>query len=122
MTYFVRTLAKDGSFELVADCEDLEEAGKAYLAANKYKFLRGVLDDSLTDVTVEAIEAVKNYEIAHTPRPNEIRTTRMYAGVSKVDAALSVFATVDEWEGWESGDRKMHPARWDLFMRRLADD
>jgi DNA-binding transcriptional regulator YiaG len=49
------------------------------------------------------------------PTPTEIRTARMLLGLSQAQAALMVHSTCRAWQQWEAGDRKMHPAFWELF-------
>ncbi len=50
------------------------------------------------------------------PTPEEIRTNRVFLGLTQAQAA-ALLHTVDRvWRQWESGKRKMHPAFWELFI------
>jgi hypothetical protein len=49
------------------------------------------------------------------PTPTEIRAARILLGVSQAKAAFMVHSTCRAWQQWEAGDRKMHPAFWELF-------
>jgi len=49
------------------------------------------------------------------PTPLEIRAARKLLGISQAEAALMVHSTCRVWQQWEAGDRKMHPAFWELF-------
>lgn len=49
------------------------------------------------------------------PSPAEIRAARETAGISQTAAADLVDTTCRVWQQWEAGDRRMHPAFWELF-------
>lgn len=55
------------------------------------------------------------------PSPEEIRAAREAAGLTQREAAALVWATGSAWENWEQGLRRMHPAIWWAWQRRLAD-
>ncbi len=55
------------------------------------------------------------------PTPDEIFGARFNARISQADAAAWLYTTGRTWQQWESGDRHMHPAFFDLFNRKLAD-
>lgn len=49
------------------------------------------------------------------PAPAEIRAAREAAELSQAAAGALVHTTVRTWQQWEAGDRRMHPAFWELF-------
>ncbi|MEN3177188.1 helix-turn-helix domain-containing protein [Gluconobacter sp. OJA] len=51
--------------------------------------------------------------------PQTIRQARLYAGLTQVSAASLVHVTPLTWKRWESGDRTMHPAFWELFALKV---
>ncbi len=53
---------------------------------------------------------------ASNPTAAEIRASREAAGLSQTDAAALVYSGLRTWQHWESGDRRMHPAIWELFV------
>lgn len=57
---------------------------------------------------------------ARNPAPPEIRAVREAAGLSQTAAAEIVHTTCRTWQQWEAGDRKMHPAFWELFRIKSA--
>lgn len=50
------------------------------------------------------------------PSPERIRKAREKAGLSRLEAAELIHASVRGWEKWEQGERKMHPGLWELFQ------
>lgn len=58
---------------------------------------------------------------ASNPTPAEIRAAREAAGLSQTSAAALIHCTLRGWQGWEDGSRKMHPAFWDLFNRKVKN-
>jgi len=54
------------------------------------------------------------------PLPEQITAIRRAVGLTKVDAANMVHASVRAWHFWESGERRMHPAFWELFRIKAA--
>lgn len=50
------------------------------------------------------------------PSPYEIRAYRLAAGLTQTEAARLIHTACRTWQQWESGDRKMHPAFWELFQ------
>lgn len=57
---------------------------------------------------------------ARNPSPMEIRSARESAGLTLAAAAALVHASLRSWQQWEAGDRKMHPAFWELFTIKAA--
>lgn len=53
------------------------------------------------------------------PTPAEIRQARETAGLTQPKAAALLHATLRAWQMWEAGDRKMHPAFWELLQIKL---
>lgn len=58
---------------------------------------------------------------ARNPTPAEIRAARIDAGLTQAAAAVLIHCSPKSWEKWESGERRMHPAFWDLFGYKLAE-
>lgn len=54
------------------------------------------------------------------PTPDEIRDARMAASLSQSQAAALIDGTMRGWQGYEAGERRMHPGLWRLFRARLA--
>jgi len=59
----------------------------------------------------------RQFKMAATghPNPSEIREARKLLGITQAEAAKMVHSTCRVWQQWEAGDRKMHPAFWELF-------
>ena len=57
---------------------------------------------------------------ARNPAPKEIRAAREAAGISQTAAGELVYTTCRTWQQWEAGDRRMHPAFWELFRIKSA--
>lgn len=57
---------------------------------------------------------------ARNPDPVEVRAVREAAGLSQTAAADLIHTTCRTWQQWEAGDRKMHPAFWELFRIKSA--
>lgn len=56
------------------------------------------------------------------PTPEQIISARKSAGLTQTEAARLVYAGLRTWQQWEKGDRKMHPAFWDLFKIKILKD
>jgi DNA (cytosine-5)-methyltransferase 1 len=54
------------------------------------------------------------------PTPEEIRAGRESAGLTQREAARLIHCTERGWQDWEGGQRKMHPAFWELFRIKLT--
>lgn len=63
----------------------------------------------------------QNISPAANPPPEEIRAARLAAGLTQTDAAQLVHTTCRVWQQWEAGDRRMHPAFWELFSLKSGD-
>jgi len=55
---------------------------------------------------------------AINPIPEEIRAARVAAGLTQAQAARLLHTTRRVWQQWEAGDRKMHPAFFELFAKK----
>lgn len=55
-----------------------------------------------------------------SPFQEEILATRKAAGLTQTEAGALVYSALRTWQQWESGERKMHPAMWELFRIKLA--
>lgn len=53
---------------------------------------------------------------ARTPKPAAIKRLRESYGLTQTQAGELVFTTCRVWQQWEAGDRRMHPASWQLFQ------
>jgi DNA-binding transcriptional regulator YiaG len=49
-------------------------------------------------------------------QPDQIKGAREQAGLSTTDAARLVHVSERNWRRWESGDRQMPAAAWELFQ------
>ena len=56
---------------------------------------------------------------ASNPSRAEILAAREAAGLSQTAAALQLHTTCRVWQQWEAGDRRMHPAFWELFHLKV---
>lgn len=54
------------------------------------------------------------------PLPHQIKQLRESLGYTQFDAASLVSSHLRTWQQWEAGDRKMHPAFWELFCLKLG--
>jgi len=54
------------------------------------------------------------------PEPAEVRAAREAAGLSQTAAGALVHTSCRTWQQWEAGDRRMHPAFWELFRIKSA--
>ena len=53
------------------------------------------------------------------PTPEQVRAARDKAGLSSAQAGALVHTTARVFQQWAAGDRKMHPAMWQLFQLKL---
>lgn len=67
---------------------------------------------------------------AKNPKPAAVMTAResvqakLRLGITDAQAwcAKLLHTKLRTWQQWETGDRRMHPAFWDLFQRRLGEE
>lgn len=52
---------------------------------------------------------------ASNPAPDAIKAARAAAGLTQTAAAALVHSSLRTWQQYEAGDRRMHPALWELF-------
>jgi DNA-binding transcriptional regulator YiaG len=52
---------------------------------------------------------------AANPTATMVASARAAAGLTTAQAANLVHSTQRSWQLWESGERRMHPATWELF-------
>lgn len=57
---------------------------------------------------------------SRNPAPEEIRAAREAAGLSQTAAGTLVHTTCRTWQQWEAGDRRMHPAFFELFSIKVS--
>ena len=50
------------------------------------------------------------------PTPQKIKKTRLDAGLTQTQASELIYKKCRSWQQWESGDRKMDPALFELFL------
>ena len=53
------------------------------------------------------------------PKPADIRAAREAAGLTQTGAAHLLHTTCRTWQQWEAGDRRMHPAFWELLTIKI---
>lgn len=58
---------------------------------------------------------MKTASAARNPTSAEIKALRETSGLSQTAAASLLHTTCRTWQQWEAGDRRMHPAFWELF-------
>jgi DNA-binding transcriptional regulator YiaG len=49
------------------------------------------------------------------PTPSQITRTRTMLGLTRAESAKIIYCGKRAWQEWELGNRKMHPALWELF-------
>lgn len=54
------------------------------------------------------------------PAPEVVRAARETAGLSQTAAGALLHTTCRTWQQWEAGDRRMHPAFWELFRMKVG--
>ncbi len=53
---------------------------------------------------------------AANPTPEAIKAAREAAGLSQTEAGALIYSGLRSWQHWEAGERRMHPAMWELFL------
>ena len=53
------------------------------------------------------------------PQPDEIVSVRAAAGLTQAQCAALLHTSLRSWAQWEYGERKMHPAFWELFKIKI---
>jgi putative transcriptional regulator len=62
----------------------------------------------------------KSSGIIAPPSPADIRAARKKVHLTGAEASALVHCNERSWRKWESGDREMHPAFWELFLIKCA--
>ena len=57
---------------------------------------------------------------ARNPKPAEVREARDRVAITQTAAAALLHTTCRVWQQWEAGDRRMHPAFWELFRIKAS--
>ncbi|MCD2453545.1 MAG: helix-turn-helix domain-containing protein [Methylicorpusculum sp.] len=55
-----------------------------------------------------------------SPSTEQIKKSRMDAGLTQSQAASLIYSELRTWQHWEKGDRVMHPAFFELFTIKSA--
>ena len=53
------------------------------------------------------------------PNPIKIRQARIQSGLTQKAAADLVHVTLNAWQKWESGERPINMAAWELFLIKV---
>lgn len=56
------------------------------------------------------------------PMPEEVRAARETSSLTQTAAAVLVHTSLRAWQQWEAGDRRMHPAIWELFRIKTGKE
>ena len=54
------------------------------------------------------------------PTPSDLKAFRLGADLTQTEAGALVGAALRTWQSWEAGDRKMPPAKWELFCLKAS--
>lgn len=57
---------------------------------------------------------------SRNPKPAEIERLRKSYGLTQTQSGELVHTSCRVWQQWEAGDRRMHPAFWELFQLKAA--
>jgi DNA-binding XRE family transcriptional regulator len=57
---------------------------------------------------------------AGNPAPADIRAAREAAEMTQTAAGAVIYASLRAWQQWESGERRMHPAMWELWQLKVT--
>jgi len=55
------------------------------------------------------------------PSPDKIKDARVNAGLTQTQAASLIYKGLRTWQQWESGDRTMDAALFELFVIKTKD-
>lgn len=56
----------------------------------------------------------------YVPSPHEIASARTARRMTQTGAAELLYKGLRTWQQWESGERRMDPALWELFLIKAA--
>ncbi len=54
------------------------------------------------------------------PTPTQVKSARQDAGLTQTAAAAVIYKKLRTWQQWESGDRQMDEALWELFNIKIS--
>lgn len=57
---------------------------------------------------------------ASNPDKEVIRSARINAGLTQTKAAEIIYSGIRAWQKWESGEHKMHPGLFELFLKKTG--
>ena len=57
---------------------------------------------------------------AANPTPAEISAARENLGLTQQEAAALLHISLRAWQRYEAGERRMHPALWELFLLKTG--
>jgi DNA-binding transcriptional regulator YiaG len=57
---------------------------------------------------------------ASNPNPDQILGCRINSGLTQSNAAATIYCSLRTWQQWEAGDRRMHPAFFELFLKKTG--
>ena len=57
---------------------------------------------------------------ASNPDKEGISASRISAGLTQTQAAAVIYCSLRAWQQWESGERRMHPAFFELFLKKTG--
>ncbi len=52
----------------------------------------------------------------NNPNPIQIKAERQKLSLTQTQSAELIHSKMRTWQDWEGGQRKMHPAFWELFL------
>ena len=61
-----------------------------------------------------------NRSQSSNPGKEEIRSARINAGLTQTKAAEIIYSGIRAWQKWESGEHKMHPGLFELFLKKTG--
>jgi hypothetical protein len=50
------------------------------------------------------------------PTTEAIVAARVQANMTQLQAATLIYSTLTNWQSWEAGSKRMHPAFFELFL------
>lgn len=57
---------------------------------------------------------------ASNPTINMIQSAREASGLTQSAAAALLYSSCAKWQAWESGEQRMHPALFELFLIKVS--
>lgn len=62
----------------------------------------------------------RHRSLAANPTPAEISAAREFVGLTQQEAAELLHISLRAWQRYEAGERRMHPALWELFRLKTG--